>query len=240
MIPFLSPLDPFPSLNDSLPNGLLAAGWDLSEPRLIDAYRSGIFPWFNQDEPVLWWSPDPRMVLYPDELSISRSLRKTLRRGEFTVTADTAFGDVIRQCAKPRRGQAGTWICDPIIAAYTGLHKRGIAHSVETWRAGQLVGGLYGVALGRMFYGESMFSKESDSSKVALARLVDFLKLHGFGMIDCQMETPHLRSMGARLIPRTEFLRAVTALTAMPELPGPWDFRQSFSLPSSTEIPFTR
>lgn len=240
MIPFLSPLDPFPPLNNSLPNGLLAAGWDLTQQRLIDAYRRGIFPWFNADEPVLWWSPDPRMVLYPDELAVSRSLRKTLRRGIFTVTADTAFSDVIRHCAMPRRGQAGTWICRPIVAAYSELYSAGVAHSIETWHDGELVGGLYGVALGRMFYGESMFSTVADSSKVALVALVDFLKAHRFGMIDCQMETPHLRSLGARLIPRSEFQRALSTLTSAPSLPGPWTLSQTFFAPASTDAANTR
>ena len=188
------------------PNGLLAAGGDLSSARLLEAYRHGIFPWFSEGEPILWWSPDPRMVLFPDEFKISHSLRKTLRNGRYEVRIDSAFEQVMRACAAPREGANGTWIHEEMIAAYCELHRLGYAHSVETWMDGELVGGLYGMALGRMFYGESMFSRRTDASKIALAHLAAQLEKWNFGMIDCQMNTPHLASLGAREIPRKEFI----------------------------------
>jgi len=190
-------------------NGLLAAGGDLSVPRLLAAYRRGIFPWFNPDEPILWWSPDPRMVLFPAEFKLSRSLKKRLARADTVVRVNTAFTRVMRECAAPRDCQGGTWISETMIAAYTALHEAGHAHSIETWVTGkngdELVGGLYGVALGRVFFGESMFTRRSDASKVALAHLVRWLHAHDFGVIDCQMNTAHLASLGAREIPRAEF-----------------------------------
>ena len=188
MIPWLGPDDPFPPVEQAAaePNGLLAAGGDLSVARLVEAYRRGIFPWFNHDQPILWWSPDPRMVLFPAELKIARSLAKTLRTTRFEVRADTAFRDVIQACRVPRGGQAGTWITTPMVEAYCELHRHGIAHSVETWLDGKLVGGLYGVALGRAFFGESMFTRATDASKVALATLVRQLDLWGFGLVDCR------------------------------------------------------
>jgi leucyl/phenylalanyl-tRNA--protein transferase len=198
----------FPPVEKALrsPNGLLAAGGDLSSARLLEAYHHGIFPWFNPGEPILWWSPDPRMVLFPDEIRISRSFAKVLRNANYEVRCDTAFEQVMRGCAAPRSTQSGTWINEDMIAAYCMLHKMGYAHSVETWMDGKLAGGLYGVSLGRMFYGESMFSRTSNASKIALAHLARQLERWQFGMIDCQMNTPHLASLGAREIPRSEFI----------------------------------
>lgn len=214
MIPWLTNNMPFPAAGRALssPNGLLAAGGDLSAPRLLEAYRHGIFPWFNSGEPILWWSPDPRMVLFPNEFKISRSLGKTLRHGKHEVRCDTAFEEVMRACAAPRDDQGGTWIHEDMIAAYGALHELGHAHSVETWLDGKLVGGLYGIAIGRMFYGESMFHTSRDASKIALAHLARQLEDWQFGMIDCQMNTPHLASLGAREIPRTEFIARLQEL----------------------------
>lgn len=214
---------PFPPVALALeqPNGLLAVGGDLSPERLLDAYRHGIFPWFNADDPILWWSPNPRMVLFPNEFKISHSLRKTLRSGNYEVRTDTAFEQVMRACAAPREGQAGTWILEEMIAAYCALHRRGYAHSVETWMNGELVGGLYGMAIGSMFYGESMFSRRTDASKIAIAHLARQLERDGFGMIDCQMNTPHLASLGAREIPRDEFIRRLQELIHCPPI-DPW------------------
>ncbi|OIP16201.1 MAG: leucyl/phenylalanyl-tRNA--protein transferase [Betaproteobacteria bacterium CG2_30_59_46] len=226
MIPWLNPNDPFPPLDSALrePNGLLAAGGDLSPQRLIDAYSRGIFPWFNPGEPVLWWSPNPRMVLFPNELKVSRSLRKTLKRHTYEVRADTAFRQVMEACAAPRDGHSGTWITPAMIAAYTELHRQSLAHSVETWMDDQLVGGLYGVSLGRMFYGESMFSLATDASKIAFVHLVRQLERWGFGMIDCQMKTAHLASLGAREIPRAEFSQKLSELVNFPGINGAWRF----------------
>ncbi len=214
---------PFPPVELALesPNGLLAAGGDLSPARLLDAYRHGIFPWFNENDPILWWSPDPRMVLFPAEFKISRTLRKTLRNGEYEVRTDTAFEQVMRACAAPRNGQAGTWIVEEMVAAYCELHRMGYAHSVETWMDGELAGGLYGMAIGSMFYGESMFCRRTDASKIALAHLARQLERHGFGMIDCQMNTPHLASLGAREIPRDEFILRLRELIHYPPV-SPW------------------
>ena len=231
MIPWLAADTPFPPLETALrePNGLLAAGADLSPQRLLDAYRQGIFPWFNQGDPVLWWSPDPRMVLFPAELKVSRSLRKTLRAHRFEVRSDSAFRAVMQECAAARGPQVGTWISDGIIAAYTRLHELGRAHSVETWIDGELAGGLYGVALGGMFYGESMFSSKADASKIAFVHLVRQLQRWGCGMVDCQMKTAHLASLGAREIPRAEFARRLTELIRLPDMGAsdmnePWNF----------------
>lgn len=208
MIALLHPDTPFPPVSQALadPNGLLAAGGDLSAPRLLSAYRHGIFPWFGADDPILWWSPNPRMVLTPSEVNLSKSLRKTLRRGLFDVRTDTVFERVMRECATPRDEAGGTWVTEEMIAAYCELHRLGYAHSVEVWMDGELVGGLYGVAIGRMFYGESMFSRRTDASKIAFAHTSRQLERWGFGMIDCQMYTPHLASLGAREIPRGEFI----------------------------------
>ena len=224
MIHWLEPDGDFPPLRQALrnPNGLLAAGGDLSPDRLLRAYRLGIFPWFNRGEPILWWSPDPRMVLFPDELRISRSLRKTLRKGGFEARADSAFEQVIDACGQPRAGQRGTWITSEMKLAYSRLHRLGTAHSVETWRGGELVGGLYGVAIGRVFYGESMFSRVDDASKVALVHLTWQLSEWGFGLIDCQMNTPLLAGFGAREIARAEFTRRLAELVNYPDVRSPW------------------
>ncbi len=219
----------FPPVETALrePNGLLAMGGDLSMERLLDAYRHGIFPWFNPGEPILWWSPDPRMVLVPDEIRVTRSLAKRIRNGGFELRVDTAFAEVMRGCAAPRDAAGGTWISPVMIAAYTRLFDAGYAHSVETWRDGRLVGGLYGVAIGRMFFGESMFSREADASKVALVRLSRQLQDWDFGLIDCQMETAHLASLGARTLPRVVFTAWLAELVNLPHHPGPWRFDAS-------------
>jgi leucyl/phenylalanyl-tRNA--protein transferase len=224
VIPWLGSDDPFPPVDRALraPDGLLAAGADLSPERLVEAYRRGIFPWFSDDEPVLWWSPDPRMVLFTTELHVSRSLRRTLRAGRFSVTADTAFAEVMDGCAEPRHDQDGTWITSEMLRAYGELHRRGFAHSVEVWAGERLAGGLYGVAIGRMFFGESMFSRETDASKVALVRLVEQLHSWEFTLVDCQVSTPHLASLGARAIPRDEFLRHVATAVRQPPIASPW------------------
>jgi leucyl/phenylalanyl-tRNA--protein transferase len=197
----------FPPLEKAMhePNGLLAAGGDLSPERLLAAYRHGCFPWYQDEQPVLWWSPDPRTVLYPEELHVSRSLRKKLRQGTFNITFDRAFRDVIEGCAGPRSYTDGTWITTPMQNAYVKLHQLGIAHSVEVWQDQQLVGGLYGLAMGRLFFGESMFSHTTDASKAGFVTLVERLRDWGFKMIDCQMPTQHLASFGARAIARQAF-----------------------------------
>ena len=226
MIPWLPPAPFFPPVSRALaePNGLLAAGGDLAPERLLAAYRLGIFPWYTAGEPILWWSPDPRMVLFPAEIKVSRSLRRTLRQGQYQVRLDTAFDDVVAACAgTPRDGQAGTWITAEMQAAYRRLHELGHAHSVETWIDGKLAGGLYGVALGRAFYGESMFTHRSDGSKIGLAHLCEHLKRREFGIIDCQMETTHLASLGARPIPRSDFTALLRRIaTADFDSPGRW------------------
>ncbi len=224
MIPWLGSGDPFPEVERALaePNGLLAAGADLSLPRLLEAYRSGIFPWFANDQPILWWSPDPRMVLFPAEMKVSRSLARTMRNTRFELRADTAFDEVIEGCRQPRRGESGTWISAEMAAAYAALHRAGFAHSVEAWLDGDLVGGLYGVALGRAFFGESMFTRVSNASKIALVALARQLEQWGFGVIDCQMNTAHLASFGAREIPRAEFTRRLRELVHYAPVPVPW------------------
>jgi len=226
MIPWLGAHDRFPPVQRALtrPNGLLAAGADLSVPRLLEAYASGIFPWYSEGQPVLWWSPDPRMVLVPSEAKLTRSLRKRLKKRDFEIRSDTAFEAVIRACAAPRPDQEGTWITADMIAAYTALHRAGRAHSVETWIGGELAGGLYGVALGRMFYGESMFTRRPDASKIALAALARQLERWGYGMIDCQMTSAHLARFGAREIPRAEFMRKLATLVNYPETARKWRF----------------
>lgn len=226
MIPWINNDAPFPPLETALrePNGLLAAGGDLSPQRLIEAYKHGIFPWFNPGEPILWWSPDPRMVLFPGELKVSRSLRKTLKKQTYDIRADTAFRQVMEACAAPRDGHSGTWITPAMISAYTELHRQGLAHSVETWMEGKLVGGLYGIGLGRMFYGESMFSLATDASKIAFVHLARQLERWSFGMIDCQMKTAHLASLGAREIPRAEFSQKLSELVNFPGINGAWQF----------------
>ena len=194
----------------------------MSLGRLIDAYRRGCFPWFNPGEPVLWWTPDPRMVLLPGELHISKSLKRTLRRGRFDIRADTTFQSVMEGCAEPRPEQSGTWITREMIEAYVGLHHVGYAHSIETRIDGELAGGLYGVAIGDVFFGESMFARVTDASKVAFVALVTQLRRWGFGLIDCQQQTRHLATFGARPIPRTDFVARLARLTGAASRPSPW------------------
>jgi leucyl/phenylalanyl-tRNA---protein transferase len=217
--------DPFPSVERALknPNGLLAAGAELSVERLLEAYRRGIFPWYSSGQPPLWWSPDPRMVLECEALKVSRSLTKSIRNKGYEVRIDTAFPEVLRGCSEPRKHEPATWLGPDMRVAYARLHNEGYAHSFETWCGDKLVGGLYGVALGRMFYGESMFSRATDASKVALVNLVEVLKIRGFPLIDCQIHTPLLESLGAREIPRREFLRALARLVNYPEPPMKWN-----------------
>src|SRR5713101_3727782 len=224
MIPWLERDTPFPTVSSALkdPNGLLAAGADLSSERLLEAYRHGIFPWFSEGDPILWWSPDPRMILFPAELKISRSFGKTLRNRSYEARFDAAFDEVVAGCAAPRKGEPGTWISGAMSEAYRRLHRLGYAHSVETWIDGDLAGGLYGVAIGRVFFGESMFSRSRDASKIALAALVGHLKSAGFGLIDCQMRTRHLESLGARAIPRRRFSRLLEELIHYARSPGSW------------------
>jgi len=216
----------FPDVELALrdPEGLLALGGDLSVPRLLHAYRLGIFPWFGPRQPILWWSPDPRLVLYPRDLHISRSLAKTLRRGRFHVTLDRDFRAVIAQCGAPRRGQTGTWITPEMQSAYTDLHAAGYAHSAECWQDDELAGGLYGVAIGRIFFGESMFARVPDASKVAFVQLVRQLQRQEFRLIDCQVHTPHLASLGAVSIPRREFIRILGESCGGQPAPGRWTF----------------
>jgi leucyl/phenylalanyl-tRNA--protein transferase len=197
---------PDPTLAETEPDGLLAVGGDLSPDRIVQAYRQGVFPWYSEDQPILWWSPDPRMVLFPDRLHISRSLGKEMRRNRFQITVDRAFSQVIEACAHPRGDEQGTWLLPEMIAAYRQLHELGVAHSVEVWQEGKLAGGLYGNALGGVFFGESMFTRVANASKVAFVRLVQGLTRQGFQLIDCQVFTTHLQSLGAELIPREEFL----------------------------------
>lgn len=222
---FIQDGQPFPSTALALeqPNGLLAAGGDLSASRLLEAYRLGIFPWFSVGDPILWWSPNPRMVLFPNEFKISHSLGKVLNNSDYEVRIDTAFEQVMRACAAARNGQHGTWILEEMILAYCQLHRAGHAHSIETWVDGVLVGGLYGMALGRMFYGESMFSHRPNTSKIALAHLAKQSERWNIGMIDCQMHTPHLASLGAREIPREQFIRKLQELINYPPI-NHWQF----------------
>jgi leucyl/phenylalanyl-tRNA--protein transferase len=216
----------FPPVELASPEGLLAVGGDLRAERLLEAYRHGIFPWYNPGQPILWWSPDPRAVLFPSKLKVARSLRKTLRRKKFDVTLDTAFRDVMRQCALPRPGNpaGGTWIMPEMIEAYGVLHDRGLAHSVESWREGKLVGGLYGVAMGKAFFGESMFSNETDASKVAFVHLVRQLERWGYAFIDCQISSAHLFSLGAEEIRRQDFMARLELALKQPDRPGCWRF----------------
>ncbi|PRC95291.1 leucyl/phenylalanyl-tRNA--protein transferase [Solimicrobium silvestre] len=227
MIPWLEADTPFPSVETALTEqqgaaGLLAAGADLSAQRLLDAYRQGIFPWFSEGQPILWWSTDPRMVLYTEHFKLSKSLKKTLRKLQNNPLVefkfDSAFESVMRACAAPRRDGTGTWISEQMISAYTELHRMGYAHSSEVWINGELVGGAYGLCIGRMFYGESMFSRVSDASKMALAQLVFFLKSQQVQMIDCQQETEHLASLGAAPIARQEFTNWIQQAVLQPSI----------------------
>lgn len=227
MLSLLDPRDPgapFPDvgLAEREPDGLLALGGDLSVTRLVNAYRHGIFPWFGAGDPILWWSPDPRTILLPPQVRISRSLRKTLKRGHFTVSLDGAFDQVICACAEPRPDSGGTWLVPQMIAAYRRLHRHGLAHSVEVWHQGTLAGGLYGVAIGRVFFGESMFTRVTDASKVALVHLCRTLEGWGYGLIDCQVLTGHLLRMGAVQIPRAQFVDLLDHWCELPGRTGPW------------------
>jgi leucyl/phenylalanyl-tRNA---protein transferase len=207
----------FPSPELAEGNGLLAVGGDLSQERLLKAYSMGIFPWYSEDSPILWWSPDPRLVIFPDELRVSRSLKQCMRKGLFTVTMNKAFVQVMQACAEViRKGQSGTWITGEMIRAYSGLHAAGYAHSVEIWHEKNLVGGLYGIVLGKVFFGESMFARMSDASKVAFVTFVEHLKQQGFRLIDCQVQTEHLVSLGARNIPRSTFLKILKKSLSQP------------------------
>jgi leucyl/phenylalanyl-tRNA--protein transferase len=217
---------PDPSLALKEPNGLLAVGGDLAPERLIAAYQHGIFPWYNHNQPILWWSPDPRAVLFPARLKVSRSLRKTLRRRPFEVTADQAFAEVIAACSAPRKDASGTWITQAMKQAYIRLHQLGLAHSVECWREGKLLGGLYGVAIGRVFFGESMFSHASDASKVAFVYLVRQLQDWGYAAIDCQVHSAHLQSLGAETIPRAAFQELLGQWCPVAGRPGPWQLEE--------------
>jgi leucyl/phenylalanyl-tRNA--protein transferase len=231
VIPWLDDSLQFPELRLALqePNGLLAAGGDLSPRRVLAAYASGIFPWFMPGEPILWWSPNPRMVLFPDELHIPKSLDKVLRNRAYEVRFDTAFDEVMQGCAAPRDGEPATWISDAIRASYGALHRAGWAHSAECWIDGELAGGLYGIAMGKMFYGESMFARKADASKIAFVHLVRYLQQQGFGLIDCQMRTDHLARFGAREILRDEFMQGLTPLIQETHLAGPWAYQASTS-----------
>ncbi len=231
MIPWLDKNAPFPDVSEALTEaqgaaGLLAAGGDLSAQRLLDAYSHGIFPWFSEGQPILWWSTDPRMVLFTEHFIISHSLKKKLKQVQrsmhsdkrWEVRFDTAFKEVMHACAAPRRQGPGTWISPPILKGYCALHKMGYAHSSELWLDGRLVGGAYGVCIGKMFYGESMFAKVSDASKIALAYLVHFLRQNGVALIDCQQETSHLASLGASPIPRNDFIQRLRLAISQPEI----------------------
>jgi leucyl/phenylalanyl-tRNA--protein transferase len=216
----------FPPVEQASPEGLLAVGGDLRPERLLEAYRHGIFPWYDDNQPILWWSPDPRTVLFPHKLHISRSLKKSLRPGLFSVTLDRCFRDVMQQCAGPRAQypEGGTWITAEMLEAYTRLHELGYAHSVESWQEGELVGGLYGVAIGGAFFAESMFTRVPDASKVALVSLVRQLHAWEFRIIDCQQASPHVMRFGAEEIPRLEFLDHLAAALTLPDRRGRWQF----------------
>jgi leucyl/phenylalanyl-tRNA---protein transferase len=218
------PEQDFPALNKALrePDGLLAIGGCLSTKRLLNAYRHGVFPWYNPGEPILWWSPDPRLVLFPDKLITSRSLRKTQRKNSFLVTFDQAFNEVIAACAKPRKESSGTWITADIEQAYYELHQSGFAHSAEAWQGGELVGGLYGVALGRVFFGESMFHTRTDASKVVFATLVEQLKAWDYQLIDCQVHTNHLANFGAANCDRSYFVKLLNQYCDVTANPSAW------------------
>jgi leucyl/phenylalanyl-tRNA---protein transferase len=220
----LSPHQAFPSLDKALsePNGLIAVGGCLSPQRIVTAYRHGIFPWFNPGEPILWWSPDPRLVLFPDRIKISRSLHKTMRKQLFEIRYDSAFERVIAACAAPRAEQGGTWITEDMKRAYLHLHRLGIAHSVEAWQDQQLVGGLYGLGIGQVFFGESMFHRKTDASKVVFVHLARQLSTWGYQLIDCQVSSEHLFSLGAEEIPRGTFANLLDRLCPSPPDPLAW------------------
>jgi leucyl/phenylalanyl-tRNA--protein transferase len=221
----------FPDVSLALeePDGLLAIGGSLSPERLSSAYRQGIFPWYNEDQPILWWSPNPRAVLFPQKLHISRSLRKTLRKNTFSLSMDRAFEAVIQACSEPRSKQAGTWISPEMKAAYCKMHSLGLAHSVECWQGEHLVGGLYGLAFGKVFFGESMFSRVADASKVAFAHFVKQLQQWEFQLIDCQVQSDHIASLGSECIPRSRFIQLLEDLCDLPNQPFPWEFDENTS-----------
>ncbi|MCD2453277.1 leucyl/phenylalanyl-tRNA--protein transferase [Methylicorpusculum oleiharenae] len=223
----LNDSEPFPPAYLALPdpNGLLAVGGCLSPVRLVNAYRQGIFPWYNPGEPILWWSPDPRLVLFPEKLNVSRSLAKRLRKGDYVVTYDQAFEQVMDGCAEPRNHESGTWITDEIKDAYIDLHHMGVAHSVEAWCNGELTGGLYGVAIGQVFFGESMFHTRTDASKVAFAFIVEKLRQWNYRLIDCQVKTHHLLSLGAEEIDRQEFIDLLHKFCDLGPGPDAWQAR---------------
>jgi len=212
----------FPPVELAEPDGLLAVGGDLSSGRLLEAYSSGIFPWYSNNMPIMWWSPDPRFVVLPGGLKVSRSMRQVLKRERFVITCDTSFRQVITSCSKAKRRDTGTWITKEMIEAYVRLHEEGYAHSVEAWDAGRLAGGLYGVSLGRVFFGESMFSNVSNASKAAFITLADALFARGFDLIDCQVHTAHLESLGAVFLPRSEFIAIVKNSLCHDSLIGSW------------------
>ena len=221
-IPYIRDELSFPPVDSATPDGLLAYGGDLSPSRLLLAYKSGIFPWYNSNDPILWWSPDPRSVLFLDEFILRKSLKKRMKN--FEIKYDTAFTQVMQECGNiSRDGQKGSWIIPEIIEAYSALHEMGYAHSIEAWQDGELVGGLYGVVIGKMFFGESMFAKVSDASKVAFANLVQRLKEEGFDMIDCQIPSEHLKSLGAREITRNEFVQHLQSKLYEVTTPGNWN-----------------
>jgi len=218
-----SPIDyDFPPLDAASPEGLLAIGGDLCPDRILSAYRRGIFPWFSGNQPILWWSPDPRAVLLPSKILISRSLKKNIRNRGFRITTDRAFVDVVKECAKDREQQKGTWITTEMRDAYTALHSRGHAHSVETWQNGKLVGGLYGISIGKAFFGESMFARVTDSSKTALVGLSTLLTTWEYHFIDCQVRSSHLDSLGAKCIPRNQFSKMLERAIRVPVAPHHW------------------
>lgn len=229
------PQQPFPPAHQAMrdPNGLLAIGGDLSVARLIRAYSAGIFPWYNPDEPILWWSPDPRAVLVPEALKVSRSLSKSIRREDYAVTLDLAFARVLLECSGPRTHSRGTWLGPEMREAYEELHACGYAHSVEVWRAGELIGGLYGVALGRVYFGESMFSRADDASKIGLYWLCRQLQAWNFPLIDCQVGSAHLRSLGAQDVSRERFINLLRVAVDLPPRTGRWRF--DLAVPTSRE-----
>jgi leucyl/phenylalanyl-tRNA---protein transferase len=228
--------DEFPDVSHALtePDGLLAIGSDLNPDLLLEAYQKGIFPWYSEGQPVMWWSPDPRCVLFPGEFKISRSLKKSLRKDDYIVTFDQAFSDVVKSCAEPRLESPGTWITQAIIKNYQLLHESGHAHSVECWYQGKLVGGLYGIAIGQIFFGESMFSRMTDTSKICFAHLIHLLKSRGYKLIDCQVYSKYLEQLGARVIPRDEFSNILNldcdAIYNKSEHASPWPSKSDYAI----------
>ncbi len=219
----------FPPAELASPSGILAVGGDLSPERLILAYQEGIFPWYSEGEPIIWWSPDPRFVLFPGELYVSRSMRQVFRKGTFTITYDRSFREVVENCRQSRKDKSGSWITDEMLEAYCRLHELGLAHSVEAWAGDVLAGGLYGVSLGSCFFGESMFTRMSNASKAALITLVSVIRDLGFSVIDCQVYTDHLLSLGARMIPRKEYLDLLAAKAHLPSVRGNWGEMEAFA-----------